>query len=126
MEVFRECSSEVLNEFKKKILNIRCLLKKIFTSTTYYNFFLHKEIDFFDDFEAFPLIELTDEVAKKLIKRVDEIKLYAHSYAFNINMNHAGENKKYDAIDILDFAKKINYKEFIFMLMMILWHTVKK
>ncbi|MCH8067153.1 MAG: TIM barrel protein [Nanoarchaeota archaeon] len=44
--------------------------------------------------------KLTKKIAQKLIERIKVIKLYAHSYSFNLN----SQKGDYDAIDLLNFA----------------------
>jgi sugar phosphate isomerase/epimerase len=51
-------------------------------------------------------IVLTKDVIGKLISRIDNIKLYAHSYAFALNRNKGD----FDVMDLLNFAHKNDLK----------------
>ena len=51
-------------------------------------------------------IVLTKNVIEKLISRIDNIKLYAHSYAFSLNRKEGD----FDVMDLLSFAHKNNLK----------------
>ena len=55
--------------------------------------------------ESYPPADVTDPlfakgIAEKLISRIHEIRLYAHSYSFSLNFQQGG----FDTIDLLDFA----------------------
>lgn len=52
------------------------------------------------EFNDFKVPAFTKEMAVKLLRRIDNIQLYAHSYSFYLNFNYGD----FDVIDLLDFA----------------------